>query len=443
MRTRSREYISNNMNTKKFKTGIPMLPHALYGEIASFLDLRLNEFDDDYIEGDMMNFCIAVGKEAANVIRLCYLYDNEDYLLSAIVHQDNRDQMKHWMDANPQWKVLCESATSLKMSKTITISKKNPPIFSIVSSSETMAYAEYEDDSKTTVKCRIDGAVDIRTSYFTCGGYYADPETAENRIRNDLKSKDVNLSYIDAYDLFSDPEAAVDFDLSPVLKNMIECGYLNVNDTLKLRLLSIEMSLISKADRRACRRGDLSADDLLGIELPLIAHTIRMMADSCFDYLMSLPDLQCDAEFTCPWSKCKTNIIFHIISRAKAKLHPKISKDTTKAEAILSELALFATKTPNRLEAILTHPNAPDVNARNHEGFTALQLICQRYRTFNAETLQILLENGAAKKKEIILSCIRHLRKVRRKNKDGSQLEQLNEMILVFSTHLWKDIESI
>jgi len=437
MGTRSRECICNNMNTKQFKTGIPTLPRALYGEIASFLELRLNAVDDDYIEGDMMNFCIAIGKEAANVVRLSYLRNNEDYLLSAIVYRVD-DQVRHWMNANPQWQVLCESATSFKMIKTITISKKNPPIFSIVSSPETIAYVEYEDDSKTTLKCRIDGVVDIREGYFIYGDYYVCPKKAEHYIRNDLKSRDFNLSYIDAYGLFSDPDEVVNFDLLPVLKTMIERGYLSMNDTLKLRLLRFEMRLISKADRRtirrAYRRDDLSANDLCGIELPLVAHTIRMMADSCFDYLVSLPDLQCDAEFTCPWSKCKTNIIFHIIRSiiSRARLHAKNS------EAMLSKL-------PNWLEAILTHPNAPNINARNHEGFTALQLVCQSYRSFNAETLQVLLENGATKKKEIILSCIRHLnlRKVRRKNKDGKQLEQLNGMISVLNTHLWKDIESI
>ena len=157
-----------------------------------------------------------------------------------------------WMQANPEWKCSCEKAsarTRIKYAR-FTMPHNNPPAISFKESlSGLYSFIVYEDESRASIKTIFDGLLCMDD--FLVSGWHLRAVQNEFHYRL-LNRNNVFLTFLqDTCAIFSDPVAAISLDLSAVLKQMIECGYINPND--KFQYL-------------------WSSDD--SIKLPLICHTI-------------------------------------------------------------------------------------------------------------------------------------------------------------------------
>jgi hypothetical protein len=151
----------------------------------------------------------------------------------------------------------------------------------------------------------------------------------------------------------------------------------------------IESQYISPNDMFQKIGDPLASDD--AIKMPLLYHALLSHTYDggfdCFDYLITLPNLDCRAKFLVEsfhmadvphGLRRMTSIIFEII---KCQVR---TKSLTKL-----------------LESVLRHPNAPDINGRNSFGHTPLQEVCRiQYPGpyFNEKSLKLLrflLEHGA------------------------------------------------
>lgn len=281
------------------------------------------------------------------------------------------------------WKSLVGSqpVTSRAKFEHVTICSENVllglaiPFFQITENDGITSLEVYQDASRQILERRFTGIVYVNDNTL---GSLKKTKVIERFIRSELRrGEDVTLSFLqDPYSLFSDPVVAIDYKLTHVLQHMIESQYISPND------------MFQKVGNQ------LTGDD--AIKMPLLYHTLFSHsydgAFDCFDYLISLTNLDCRADFLVKTSRLSryheevyeplemTNIIFEIITR----------QVSTKLLARL-------------LESVLRHPNAPDINSKNSLGHTPLQEVCHvRYGNpgpyFNEKSLMLLrslLEHGA------------------------------------------------
>ena len=357
---------------------LPELPPAVYGVIGLFLTTSPNwsMFRCFTRPSDLTNLCIAGGKEIADTVRFVYLHKNEQYLRRSILSSRIRN-VEAWMKEN-DWKssVGSHPVTSHAKYGHATISSDNVPFFRITENDGITSLDVYQDPSRQILQRRITGIVYVND--YTLGRF-ENANAIERCIRSKLRGQnDVTLLLLqDPYSLFSDPVVAIDYKLTHVLQYMIESQYISPND------------MFQKVD------DPLTTDD--AIKMPLLYHALFShdynCAFDCFDYLISLPNLDCRADFLVKTSRRSrfdtaggessemTNIIFEIIKRQ------------------------VSTKSlPRLLESVLSHPKAPDINCKNSLGHTPLQEVCHvRYPYpgpyFNEEKslmlLRFLLEHGA------------------------------------------------
>ena len=363
------------------RDALPELPLAVYCAIGLFLSTKPNYRHEPVRESgipvhfvlpsDMASFCVAGGKEIADTVRFAYLHKNEQYLRRSILSSRIRGNvgLEAWMKEN-DWKSFVGShpVTSRAKFEHVTISSENVPFFRITENDGTKSLDIFKDPYRQIRQRRITGIVYV--NYNTLGSF-ENADKIEEFIRSELdRGEDVTLLFLeDPYSLFSDPVVAIDYNLTQVLQYMIESQYISPNDMFQ-------------------KVGDpLTGDE--AIKMPLLYHALfsRSHDFDCFDYLISLPNLDCRADFlvksfhwTGSESLEKTNIIFEIIKR----------QVSTKSVARL-------------LESVLGHPNAPDINDKNSLGHTPLQEVCYvRYPNpgpfFDEKDLMLLrflLEHGA------------------------------------------------
>ena len=364
------------------RDALPELPLTVYGSIGLFLTTRRNwrlevgKYDIPArfaLPSDVTNFCIAGGKEIADTVRFAYLHKNKQYLRRSILSR-RISNVEAWMKEN-DWKSLVGSqpaqpVTSHAKYGHVTISRENAPFFQITENAGITSLEVYQDPSRQILQRRVTGIVYVNDLALD---RFDNAKAIERFIWYEHREhKDVTLLLLqDPYSLFSDPVVAIDYKLTHVLQYMIESQYISPNDMFQ-------------------KVGDpLTSDD--AIKMPLLYHALFSRtydgAFDCFDYLISLPNLDCRAEFLVksfhnadiPHGRRRmTNIIFEII-----KFQVKIES--------LAKL----------LKSVLCHPSAPDINGENSLGHTPLQEVCRvQYPGpyFNERTLKLLrllLEHGA------------------------------------------------
>jgi len=381
------DFIAFRSGIVALRNELPELPLAVYGLIGLFLTtkpnllLKVGEYDIPAScavvrPSDLTSLCIAGGKEISDTVRFAYLHKNEQYLRRSILSSTIRN-VEAWMKEN-DWKSLVGSqpVTSHAKYGLVTISRamssENVPFFQITENDGITSLEIYQDASRQILQRRFTGIVYVNDNTL---GSFENKRVIERFIRSELRRGDVTLSFLqDPYSLFSDPVVAIDYKLTHVLQHMIESQYISPNDMFQ-------------------NVGDpLTSDD--AIKMPLLYHALfsRSNGYDCFDYIITLPNLDCRAEFLVmqdldTWIEGdrlqKTNIIFEII-----KLQVK-----TKFES----LAWL-------LQSVLRHPNAPDINGKNSLGLAPLQEFCRVNDTwalpgpFDEEALKLLrflLEHGA------------------------------------------------
>ena len=277
---------------------LPELPLAVYGAIGLFLTTKRNwrlevgKYDIPNrfaLPSDMTNFCIASGKEIADTVRFAYLHKNKQYLRRSILSR-RMSNLEAWVKEN-DWKSLVGSqpvTSHAKYRQHVIISSENVPFFRITENGGITSFEEYLDPSRQICLRHLIGLVHVNTlgslgnanAIHTLGSF-GNANAIERFIRSELRErKYVTLSFLqDPYSLFSDPVVTIGYKLTHVLQYMIESQYISPNDMFQ-------------------KVGDLETGDY-AIKMPLLYHALfsRSNGLDCFDYLITLPDLDCRAEF--------------------------------------------------------------------------------------------------------------------------------------------------
>lgn len=365
------------------RDALPELPLAVFGHIGRFLALgkqtrladsrlvkKAKEGKPNYtarvkdLPSEIMNLCIAGGKAVADTVRFAYLHNNKNYLHDAILPLRWK-RIQRWMKEN-DWTDLVDSRPITPHANfgRITLERAEiPPPFAIERTSEgTYTYIEYEDPQMTTIRRRVDDLLFYGTERIYSG------ETEKRitlQIGNILRHEDITISFLnDPYSIFSDPVVAISLSLTSVLKYLIETKGVDVN-------------------ARFQAQWDASTSDDAE-KYPLLYYALfESSTYYCFDYLITQPNLDCSATFIVKrneWrddniveKRVPTNVLFEMIGRRMIR----------------------------QLRSLLAHPQAPDVNGKNENGLTALQVLCQvdddypYYDTNDAREIRVLLEHGA------------------------------------------------
>ena len=340
------------------RDALPELPLAVYCAIGLFLSTKPNYRHEPVRESgipvhfvlpsDMASFCVAGGKEIADTVRFAYLHKNEQYLRRSILSSRIRGNvgLEAWMKEN-DWKSFVGShpVTSRAKFEHVTISSENVPFFRITENDGTKSLDVYKDPSRQTRQCRNIGIIYVNNHALGC---FEKTDKIEEFIRSELsRGEDVTLLFLqDPYSIFSDPVVAIDYKLTHVLQYMIESQYISPNDMFQ-------------------KIGDPSTSDD-AMKMPLLYHALfsddYYGVSDCFDYLITLPNLDCRAEFLVEafhladvphGFRRMTNIIFEII-----------------------KLQVSTKSVVRLLESVFRHPNAPDINGKNSLGHTPLQEVC-------------------------------------------------------------------
>ena len=384
---------------------LPKLPLTMYGEIGSYLEIGIKQrtIRNSALKSDIMNLCVAGGKEIADVIRSTHLHRNERFLRKAILDR-RQDKVMSWMQANNHWKYFWQKSLDAPRVKhaTFAASNDNKHLIRIEETQYgSLCMILYEDESITSIQTIFDGLLYIEET----------PVNNLSLMHIRRQATCCTLTFLqDVYSIFTDPTAAISLDLSTVLKHMVECGHVSPNDMFQ-------------------QHWDSSTDDDDAIKLPLICHTFDKKDSKCFEYLISLPNLDCNAKFSDPHKECETNVLIHMIEM----------KDN---------LSL------SQFRSILAHAKAPDIDYKDEDGYTALNHICQveaEYYYFpdeDVEILKLLLKHGADPMDKCVpsyydgepISCIEHLRSWFEPDIDDYEFEDqgdiLQEMITLLTSHI-------
>jgi hypothetical protein len=152
--------------------------------------------------------------------------------------------------------------------------------------------------------------------------------------------------------IFSNPPAAIEFGLEPVLKHMID------NDIVGVR------------NRYSTKRRDRIMEKTNG-GMPLLYHAVYGSPDvSCFRYLMSLPNIHC--------------VIRGAVDEGGNLIHWCAFS--------------FRYFSLGALEVVLRHAQAPEINDLNSDGLTPLCLLCIITKMpidMRLKKLEMLLAYGA------------------------------------------------
>lgn len=379
--------MSEESPPNELEAKVPELPLAVYGSIGRFLSTR-QKIEVREVPGkhcptylhvaspsDVMNLCVAGGKAIADAVKVACLHKNKGYLRRSILSALH-DDIRAWMEVN-DWKSLVWSqpVTAHAKFERLTITSDDIPFFRITENrnDRTITFARYEDSARKKVSqqhCFSD-MMYVNNKHIR---YIGSARNIERHIRERLDDgRNITLSFLqDPYSIFSDPVLAINYNLMPVLQYMIESRYISPNDVFQ-------------------EVGDPPVTGTLdyAIKIPLLYHTLFGwgLDKCCYEYLITLPNLDCGAIFLVKtihyiaevgWVEGieRTNILFQIINRRMG-----------------TEV----------LDSILGHPRAPDVNYKNTPGYTPLQVVCGVHRPspyiyFNEgslKELRVLLEHGA------------------------------------------------
>lgn len=369
----------DNDDDKNTPPSLPNLPLELYPKIAACLD---------YVSDDLSNLCTSLedrgpdtngGGDGEIVDKI--LGGNEEYLRHIVASTTNTNFFTHvrgaqddpsvaakakakilqWMESNPSWRERCVPPTPAKPSPT-----SDPPSFCRFS----IHHSDYDKlnlhefqpgvvSFQGYVGTQFTGALPREGDMlYVVGGVRVSGWTLD-RVNDTVSDVDVSVSptwileFIfvrDANFIFSNPPAAIEFGLEPVLRHMIDNEIVGVRDRYN------QSELKTKND------GGVA----------LLYHAVSCSPDiSCFRYLMSLPDIH-----SLVWSPDGHSHLIHWCAFSSASF----SLDA--------------------LEMALQHPQIPGVNDDvDKVADTPLYLLCRRREMsigMRLKKLEMLLAYGAA-----------------------------------------------
>mmetsp|Transcript_23778 Transcript_23778/g.68325 ORF Transcript_23778/g.68325 Transcript_23778/m.68325 type:complete len:398 (+) Transcript_23778:395-1588(+) len=339
------------------------VPLDIYPKIAACVDC---------VSDDLSNLCtsLQVRRPDANgngEIVDKILGGNEEYLRHIVASTDTRDapsvakakpKILQWMESNPNWTERCNPPTpSPQYFCRLAIPHSEVAKMNLHEFQPGVVSFQGYVGTKYTSDLPCEGDLLHSMSGVRVAGW-----TLE-KVNGILSNVDVTMSpswthgfvfVRDANFIFSNPPAAIEFGLEPVLKHMIVNGMVEIGDRYS-----------------AFRRNQLMERTNQGAQL--LYHAVFGSPDiSCFQYLMSLPDIH------------STFRMWGTTNRGGNLIHWCATS--------LSNFSVDA------LEMALQHPRAPGINDRNLHGNTALCLLCSRWEIplgIRLKKLEMLLAYGA------------------------------------------------
>ena len=348
---------------------LPNLPVELYPKIAACLD---------YVSDDLSNLCTSLedrgpdtdgGGDGEIVDKI--LGGNEEYLRHMVASttntiffrcaRDARDdpsvaakaKILQWMESNPNWTERCVPSTSASRSF-CRFSIHHSDYDKLNLHEFQLGVVSFQGYVGTQFTGTLPREGDL---LYIVGGVRVSGWTLE-KVNETVSDVDISTSSTwrhefvfvrDANFIFSNPPAAIEFGLEPVLKHMIGNDIIGIGDRYN------QSELKTKND------GGVA----------LLYHAVSYSPDiSCFRYLMSLPDIH-----SVFWSPDGHSHVLHwcMLSSVRFSL--------------------------DALEMALQHPQIPGINDVIKVGYTPLCLLCMRREMpidMRLKKLEILLAYGAA-----------------------------------------------
>ena len=357
---------------------LPNLPLELYPKIAACLD---------YVSDDLSNLCTSLEDRGSDTngggngeIVDKILGGNEEYLRHIVASTNTggwdawdawdargtpdyssvakaKTKILQWMESNPNWTERCVPSTSDSASQSF-------HHFSIHHSDyDKLNLHEFQPgvvSFQGYVGTEFSGNLPREGDLLYVVGNVRVSGWTLDWVNETISDVDVSVSPTwrhgfvfvrDANFIFSNPPAAIEFGLEPVLRHMITSGTVGTRDRYS-----------------AIRRDWIMVKKSVG-GVPLLSFAVYRSPDiSCFRYLMSLPDISCAFR-----GEYDHLIHWCMISSASFSL--------------------------GALEMALQHPQIPGVNDDvNKAGDTPLRLLCRRRDmpiVMRLKKLEMLLAYGA------------------------------------------------
>ena len=362
--------------------GWTSLTPELLGTITTFLDLpmpppppatkqdcgegkgALPKVDDENLPGELMSLCIVVGPKMAASIRRTYLRDNDRFLLDTMqlarpeLNVKGRQNVRRWMEANPDWKDRCSDPARGKewfgQSIALTAAHAKEVLeFELVGGRflRLKSVTSRNPLAGPLVGQYLISVTNWRGQFGSIRGMSFEDileefkvessSSGSRQVATSRRSSRLRLVFVRRPDVvFSNPVIAAELGLTEIVKFLIEEKGLDVNG-----------SWIG-----------------IGISFPgntlLLTSLLASTDISVLRYLLTVPGADFD---------------FRI--KEGALIHRVIG------ENLRGKLTL------DRLEALLGHGTV-DINARTTRGWTALHIACEK-SWIDAEVVYLLLQYGA------------------------------------------------